>query len=164
MNSKTGVHKLYKHIEDWWMVAKRPVYFLSLKHFFNPVLQTLKENLTISYFKYTEKEDLGNSDLWEENQLKNRQDSSFVHLVFKEMQLISFQWSLSDVYSPHKQVSYFTESPCYFNILCLHFWKFSFPKNIRPKSCLWELLSLCYMHTMQLFLPVKQSLLNPLLN
>lgn len=116
MNSKTGVHKLYKHIEDWWMVAKRPVYFLSLKHFFNPVLQTLKENLTISYFKYTEKEDLGNSDLWEENQLKNRQDSSFVHLVFKEMQLISFQWSLSDVYSPHKQVSYFTESPCYFKI------------------------------------------------
>lgn len=54
-----------------------------------------------------------------EDQMKNRHGSSFIHSVFKEVQLIHFQWSFSDARFSHKQASYFTANRWYFKTFTL---------------------------------------------
>jgi len=78
-------------------------------------------------------------------QMKNRHGSSFIGPVFKEMQLIHFQWSFSDSRFSHKQESYFILQQILSilrGLLCLHFWgqNFSPTKWLRPEFCLWGLL------------------------
>lgn len=63
------------HIEDWWMAAKRTVSEKgNLLYTFTKCIysfsQILNENFTIFCFKYTQKEILENSDLWNKAETK----------------------------------------------------------------------------------------------